>query len=204
MKPWLGDTREVRSLETKLAGKTPLQREDVEHLISLFLERWVYDAEVKEDQPYLAEEKDRGILTAKLTADVMAEAGASLRLPLRTRGNGDALRTPTAAPARQTARVVDDGSEPSRERLIDYYRDNDALIVVSREQTFIGSDPASTMLGFQSLMDDLRAVDEGDEERFRSLIWIVDLGRRETDASAQNAFHNFETVATQFRSFLDD
>jgi hypothetical protein len=83
---------------------------------------------------------------------------------------------------------------------LERYRNSDALITVSPERTFIGGDPGSMLVAFHQLMDDLRAIDQ--DGRFRALIWIVDLGRRESDPRSQAALYNVDFLANQFRSFL--
>ena len=197
MKEWLGRGREVRSLETKLAGKTLLQRDDVEYTLDLFLERWQYDS--KEDKDYPYSEQGRDVLVDSLAAEVMVKAGGPFKLPLRSR-NGKSLAKPKEPTERKPNSPRDDG-ELAREALLKYYRDHDAFITVSSQRTFVSAEPGVGLALFHRLMDNFRRVDESDD-RFRTLIWIVDLGRRESDVSAQAAFQNLDFVATQFRSLL--
>ena len=52
IKAWLGD-KEIRSLETKLAGKTWLQYEDAWTLLRLMLSKWHYDEARDKYAPFI-------------------------------------------------------------------------------------------------------------------------------------------------------
>ncbi len=205
IKTWLGSNREVRSLETKLSGKTLLQLDDLRNLISLFLERWRYDAGKGEDQAYPHSKLDQ--LAEDLVTEIYVDngngRGSGLQLPRRGRQAAletVPLSTQTTRQDEKSADVPDDTLE-SGDAITALYKQSDALITVSRERTFIGADPGSIMSGFHTLMDELRAIDDSDD-RFRALIWIVDSGRREGDPGSQTILHNLDFLATQFRSLL--
>lgn len=207
MRIWLGTDREVRSLETKLAGKTLLQLTDVRNLVGLFLERWRYDASAGTDLAY--PHNDLARIADELAAEIcpVDSNGRSigLRLPKRVRRSIPEATPIRQRPERKSHNLIQsdapDDTQDSEEAIARLYLDSNALITVSRERTFIGKDPSSIMIGFQSLMDKLRRIDEADD-RFRSLIWIADVGSREGDARAQTALHNLDFLATQFRSLL--
>ena len=198
IKIWLGAEREVRSLETKLAGKTLLQRRDLENLFWLFLSRWRYNVSKNRDESYPIDNTNS--VAVSLASEIYINNGngrsAGLQLPIRGR---TAANKASPLVTRQ-APVWDDGSELSRDAILERYSRSDALITVSPERTFIGGDPGSMLAGFHRLMDDLRDVDQ--DGRFRTLIWIVDLGRRESDLRSQAALYNVDFLASQFRSFL--
>ena len=201
IKVMLGNRREVRSLETKLAGRTLLQRDDIKNLLHLFLDHWETDPQTGTSRPYRGEDPEA--LAERIADKIIASSdqpqGRVLRLPVRGRnGPPDQGGSPAAS---ASAMAVADGTLKTRDALIKRYSESDALITVSREKTFTGSGPASIMREFQDLMDELRLVDQSDD-RFRALIWIVDLGRRESDLRAQAALHNLDFVGTQFKSFL--
>lgn len=210
IKVWLGKNHEVRSIETKFAGKTPMQRQDVANLVWLFLQRWSYDEDTGEDHPYPYDNLDDLVetLTDEIYVPNTNGRATGLRLPRRGVSIDDEEEPASAPPSPATS----NGSAPhpsfastlpSSDRIVELYRDTDALITVSQQRTFIGADPGATMVGFHRLMDRLRVIDEDPKDkRFRALIWIVDLGRREGDPSSQSALHNCDFLATQIRSLL--
>ena len=79
----------------------------------------------------------------------------------------------------------------------------DALITVSRQRTFIGADPGVIMVGFQGVMDRLRAIDDDkNDDRFRALIWSLTpvAAKAIPDLKARCIISTF--WLTQFRSLL--
>lgn len=215
IKIWLGKKHEVRSIETKLAGKTPMKRGDIVNLFWLFLTRWRYDDDRQEDLSLDYVDLDH--LAETLTTEIYVSNvnGRRTGLLLPRRGSASADPDVTAAETLSIAQSDDPtyttllaGTFDSGDKIVELYRNTDALITVSRQRTFIGTDPGETMVGFHALMDQLRSIDEAEENkdegvrRSRTLIWIVDVGRREGDSRSQSALHNLDFLALQFRSLL--
>ncbi len=192
IKAWLGSAGRIPSLETKLAGKTRLPADEAHRLINLFLKHWDHD-----DEPHPT--KQRGRLSAQLllqfypAGSTAKESG--LLLPRRRRGNGGPKQESVAS----AESVPGDESRPSGEVISELFGPADALFTISRERTIIGTNPAPAMLGFQELIDALWRIDL-EAPKFRALIWVVDIGRRQHDESAQLALQNLEFLATQLRA----
>ena len=85
---WLGRDHAISSLEHKLAGKNEMNRQDVEALINLFLERWRYDTNKSEHVPfqqqgYIYQENSRRSLSKALTNEIFPRENKRFILPPR-------------------------------------------------------------------------------------------------------------------------
>lgn len=195
IKAWLGD-RQVRSLETKLAGKTWLQRQDAASLIHLFLTRWTYDQNNRCYVPYSPSGLDE--LTQHLLDELFHIGNSALLLPLRNRTSRNRT-TSDGLLATSVERVGAEQIKLSSEMIMEVFIESDALVTISRARTIIGADPAKMMAGFQMLMNNLYAIDRQDN-RQRALVWVVDMGVRYDNNAARLALHNVQFLGTQFRA----
>jgi len=192
IKLWLGADNEVRSLEPKLAGTTKLQKQDAIHLLQLFLTRWTYDAERKSYQPYT----EGGIrdLAKQFAQNLYQNGAGGLILPLRSRSKRTRNRKESASPALRSSIA-----RPSRDVLMNLHASSDALIIISRERTLIGPDPARSMKLFRSLMKELHDIDQEHKGR-RALIWVVDIGLRTQATDSVQGFLNVISLLAQFQA----
>lgn len=199
MKDWLEEKREVRSLETKLAGKTTLQYNDALNLLYLFLNRWYYSEDSGTYKPYQTEELRLEETASSILNEIFPTGNTSFMLPRRTRDTQGQISSadPTMASVRET---VLRETRRSREVIEERFDASSALITISRERTIIGSDQAQSMAGFQDLMASLMAIDRQSSRHRRALIWIVDVGLRSDEESSRLAYLNLEKLATEFRA----
>ncbi len=198
IKAWLGAADRVRSLETKLAGKTRVPRDEASRLINLFLKYWQFNDADGSHKSFGA--KDLQKLSAQLLLEFYppgsSAAESGLLLPRRRRGSGSASKTTASA----VNSMPLDEIHLSAKVIPDLFGLSDALFTISRERTIIGANPALAMLGFQNLIDLLWQANRN-LAKPRALIWIVDIGQRQHDEAAQLALQNMEFLATQFRAF---
>ena len=199
IKIWLGKNREVRSLETKLAGRTNLQRQDVRNLFSLFIENWHYDSLTGNEMPLLFkgnQEQLADALTSEILRTSTKQSAEILRLPLR--GRSDSI---------QTSRNPNQTSPTSKAlvnlkgRMQELFVESDALIMVVRQTNMVGSDLIASGEKFRDLIETMRSHDLKDD-RYRSLIWILDLGHRKHGVGVPSHLHNVEFIAAQIRALL--
>lgn len=194
IKQWLGDNQ-VRSLETKLAGKTRLSFEDAKRLLQLILDRWHYNEAKGLYNPY--DDGDLDGLATTLLKDLFPKGAKAILLPDRSR---DAkLPAGPEGVVQASSQLALEKTEPSNDVIRDCFAAGDALITVSRARTIIGTDPAEAMTDFNLLMADLHAMDRKDERK-RALIWVIDLGLRNEKPSARGTIYNLQLLATQFRT----
>ena len=197
IKEWLGQNQ-VPSLETKLAGKTWLQRSEALSLLRLFLTRWTYDEASGDYAPYPSPiEFDD--LVRQLLDDLFPEGQKALLLPTRVR------KVSVAGAADQTATATQSSTfektRPTRDAIPDLFAKSDVLITVSRARTVIGPNPAAAMLAFHNLMERLYKVDTTpNDQHTRALIWIIDFGLRNDKEAARAAIQNFYFLLAQFRA----
>ena len=188
----LGEESKVRSLETKLAGKTYLKYQDAEKLLTLFLDNWSYD---EDREVYRAiKSKNLDSLVRNLLS-ILFQSDDQILLPLRTR---EPQRRQTTA---SVSNPDYDIARSSRETIEELFIESDALITISRVRTIVGGksdDAARAMFGFRRLIRELYKIDTRDDQ-FRGLFWIVDIGGLTETDSAYRALTNLETLATQFR-----
>lgn len=193
IKAWLGTENQVRSLETKLAGKTWLQNQEAFTLLRLMLTHWTYDEVERRHTPYT--ESGLDTLTKDLLDDLFPKDVTALLLPERSR-KGKASNRAQKVAERQPA---EDLTMPSGEIIRKTFEVSDVLVTVSRVRTIIGTNPTAAMVGFHRLMESLNSIDERDQ-RQRSLIWINDLGVRDDQPAARGAIYNLFFLMAQFRS----
>ena len=188
MREWLGPDKVIRSLEPKLSGRTNLGRNDAETLFELFLTRWHPGEKLGQEQPYVD-----GVVN-----DLVAQLLDYFYIL-----DGSADQRGFLLPDKRTLRgqfvqehKTDVGRE-AREVIAELFSESDGLITVSRNRT-VSRSPESVRR-FQDLFDELRRIDSHDEKR-RILIWIVDIGRRQSDDAALIALRNLDALAFQFRA----
>jgi len=192
IKLWLGEDTGVRSLETKLAGRTQLQRQDAVKLLTLFLQRWSYHADKQAYEPYRSGEMEE--LAEKLAEAFYPKGRQAILLPLRSRET-----TNGRVSAGSVSKGASPSARPSREVMKEFFADSDALITVSRERTLIGPDPAKSMRLFRSLMREFHEIDQRDDRK-RILIWAIDIGLRDDHESAVLTFLNTVLLAAHFQA----
>ena len=186
---------QVRSLETKLAGKTWLQYQDALNLLRLFLDRWTYN-EVKEQYiPFTENNLDK--IAEQILLELFPDQTKALLLPERSRKNDTREKTELLLESK-----VDSNfqlTKPSGEVIMGLFRDSDSLMTISRARTVIGSDPTAAMVGFHNLMLNLYEIDQQDN-RNRVLIWVIDMALRNDKDAARAAIYNVHFLAAQFRA----
>jgi len=192
IKVWLG-AQQVRSLETKLAGKTFLQRQDASYLLHVFLSHWTYKEREDTYSPYISGGLED--LIRKLLDELFAEGNSALLLPLRSRSS----QSQTKKENKEKSSDFFAESKESSKSIEDLFIESDALITVSRARTIIGSDPSHAMEGFHQSISSLHEADTRDKRK-RALVWIVDMGLRREDNRARLAIHNLHVLASQFRA----
>lgn len=194
IKTWLGKNQ-VRSLETKLAGKTWLQYPDAFSLLKIFLEHWSYNKANDSYTPYA--QSDLGELARHLLGDLFPNETKAILLPERSRTsvNGGKVSAASGLKAPSTLQLT----RPSGEVIKGLFAQSDALVTVSREKTIIGSEPAEAMTGFHDLMASLHKIDLNDQ-RQRIAIWVIDIGLRNDKKAARGALYNVHFLVAQFRA----
>ena len=194
IKIWLGENQ-VRSLETKLAGKTRLQRHETSSLVRLFLERWTYNSSNNSYAPFSEQNLDQII---RIIIDTFfASDSLDLLLPHRSRTTS---RKKSNNVNTVYSKAVEAGKiSPSSGKLRDLFEYSDAQIIVSRARTVIGSDPAIAMTRFQQLMQNLHNI-ALKSHRDRALIWVVDMGLLNEKNAAHRAIQNLHNLSAQFRA----
>lgn len=194
IKQWLGDNQ-VRSLETKLAGKTWLRSQDAFFLLKLFLSRWNYDRTKNKYTAYAKGDLDE--LTNALLADLFPEDTKAILLPTRSRNPENVVKTEIAA-ALSTPSPLE-RTKKSGIVIRQHFAEGDALVTISRVRTIIDTMPERAMTGFNELMADLYKIDRRDE-RSRAAIWVIDLGMRNNKVAARGTIYNVHLLAAQFRA----
>lgn len=194
IKIWLGENQ-VRSLETKLAGKTWLKYQDAFLLLSLFLKHWKYDKIKNKYTPY--QEKNLEEFANFLLKDLFPEDVKAILLPSRTRAKNISDRSEISLLSTFVDPITK--TRASGDVIRECFTEGDALVTVSRVRTIIDADPARAMTGFNRLMADLYEIDRKDERK-RAAIWIIDLGLRNDKEAARGAIYNLQFLITQFRA----
>lgn len=194
IKSWLGN-RQVRSLETKLAGKTFLQKQDAAILIRLFLIHWTYNEEADNYSPYSEIDIDDAV--DGILKEIFHSENSSILLPLRSRTTQNQNISSKSLDRENAGGNY--RSRPSRELIGELFTSSDVLITISRARTIIGTDPVHAMSGFQHSLENLFEISQVDNRR-RALIWIVDMGFRENNISSFRSILNIQFLATQFRA----
>lgn len=194
IKAWLGD-HPVRSLETKLAGKTRLPYEDASSLLRLFLTRWTYDKVTKSYKPYDCADLDP--VARDVLADLFDDETETLLLPDRSRKTSTSPVERSLSMPAESAAVSQ--TRPTDEAIKDLFTRSDVLVTISRSKTVIGSDPAEAMYDFHYLVEELYELDQKDG-RQRTLIWLVDIGLRDDQVLARASIHNLYFLILQFRA----
>ena len=195
IKNWLGENQ-VRSLETKLAGKTWLKYQDAHHLLKLFLSRWQYNKLENTYTPY--REGDLDTLTSSFLEDLFPEGNDdAILLPDRSRSPKAEAKTDTVASPGPLMALEE--TKPSNDIIRRCFEASDALVTVSRVRTIIDTQPARAMTGFNEIMADLYEIDQKDERK-RAAVWVIDLGLRNKKIAARGAIYNVQLLAAQFHA----
>lgn len=194
VKDWLGKSDQIRSLETKLAGKTWLQYSDAFILLKLFLTRWTYDRERGQYIPYHPGDIDE--ITKNMLRELSGGAKALL-LPERRRKDGDGVEISSTVEKVSSIKV--EKTQSTIDTIKKYFSQSDVIITVSRARTVVGSDPPVAMSEFHHLLEELHAIYLRDG-RSRMLLWIMDIGLRNDKISARRAIYNVYFLIAQFRS----
>ena len=195
IREWLGSNDQIRSLETKLAGKTRLQYQDAFTLLKLMLSYWEFDENSGKYAPYRKDGLD--VLTRDFIGDLYPDGVKSLLLPDRSR-QGKATRN-AKIPMGAEPSSNENLTEPSGGIIQEAFKVSDVLVTVSRVRTIIGTDPPTAMTGFHHLMESLYSIDKSDHRK-RTLIWINDLGLRNDKTASRGAIYNLFFLMAQFRS----
>lgn len=197
IKAWLGSDNEVRSLETKLAGKTWLQYEDALNLLNLFLERWTYNELGNQHSPYA--DGNMYELAKNFLDDLFVEDAKAILLPERARRSEarEGVRKSTTKSVSEPEIV--DKTRPSEKTIQGLFGESEILVTISRARTIIGDSPPQAMSDFHGLMESLHKI-YMNGKRKRALIWITDLGLRNDKVAARGAIYNVQFLATQFQS----
>jgi len=195
IKAWLGDDQ-VRSLETKLAGKTWLPYQDAFSLLRLMLSRWTYNKLGDSYEPYVIEPELDNTIRSFLQ-DLFPSDQKALLLPERGRKADSARpRESTGEAAVSSAREF---ARPAGEVIRELFSESDALMTIGRARTVLGSDPAESMTAFHNLMSSLFGIAQ-ETKRNQILLWVVDLGLRNDKAAAHGAIYNIYFLIAQFRA----
>jgi hypothetical protein len=197
IKLWLGAENEVRSLETKLAGRTALRRQDAVKLLSLFLRRWQYHVSSDSYDAYPAAALDEFV--ERLADELYSTQSTGLLLPARYRQKSNEVNLASAE--RSSPKLQPNFALTQRSGYVigQLFKESDALITISRERTLLGSQPARTMAAFRDTLQALHDIDLANQPH-RILLWVVDIGGRNDSDPARLVLLNLETLATQFRS----
>lgn len=195
IKEWLGQDQ-VRSLETKLAGRTRLQHRDAFDLLRLFLSHWTYDKATDSYATYL--DSDPEELTSAFIGSLLDGEADSLLLPERSRKSKSAAATTSSIKSHSHYSTVDE-TRQTGEFIRELFGISDALVTVSRSRAVIGRDQPVAMKGFHDLMLDLFEIDQRDRRK-RTLIWVIDFGFRDDTVSSRQTINNFYFLVSQFRS----
>ena len=194
IKSWLGENQ-VRSLETKLAGKTRLKHQDAYHLLTLFLSRWEYDKSTNTYTPY--REGDLDVLAARFLEDLFPKGVDAILLPDRSRNVKAETNVDTIARSGSSSAL--EMTAQSDEVIKACFKKGDALVTVSRIRTIVDPRPDRAMAGFNKIMAELYKIDRKDDRK-RAAIWVIDLGLRTDDEPARAAIYNVQLLAAQFQA----
>jgi len=195
MQQMLQDIAEVKSLASKLSGRTKLKRADVEALVTLFLQKWTIDSgeggRSSGDaayQPFPSEDIDT--LIERIVGAMFPSSE-----PARRRGIQLAHPENDDLPG-SLANIV------TTERYGQMLGQSNAFITISRHQTVFDHRPIEVTMErfwhiFRSFAD---SMDSGSTDKV--LIWIVDLGSRNAnDRDAWLDFKNIQFLKMQFEAF---
>jgi hypothetical protein len=172
----------VRSLTSKLAGKTNLRPEDADALVQVFLSFWHYTGEPSGGESI--DERTAGLYRPMLSNDEVVEVASYMKR--RIFESGAEGRTEAALPGKDTADLI--ATE---------FAKSDALLVVSPRRILVTAQPKQVLIGFRSLMNRLWKIDGSDHKK-RILVWIVDLGRQKFDDGFQ--FWNVQELRSRFKA----
>ena len=194
IKEWLGDDP-VRSLETKLAGKTWMQREDASQLLRLFLKKWKFN---KNKSSYVAfRTEDLESTVTNLLEELFTPGTKAILLPTRTKN------PPSDKKKTITSHSIEFNQFSSKKSTQDILRENfklsDALITISRERTLVGDEASRAISEYQNMTRDMFRFSNEQSSKC-ALIWIVDLGMAHDSGSFSSAISNLDFLATKFRS----
>ena len=194
IKSWLGKN-EIRSLETKLAGKTRLQQQDALNLLRVILQRWTYCAVGNSHKPY--QEGNLDTLAEQLVRDLFPGSENTLMLPERSKQMKS--NTTSESIRRESQPTSFDQTMASYDTIRSLFSKSEVMITISRERAVIGRDPHMAMTGFHNMMETLMKIAEHDR-RQRAVVWILDLGLRNDKNAARGAIYNLFFLAAQFES----
>ena len=195
-KDWLQGEQSVNSLYPKLAGTSRLTRDDTDILLRLFLGRWRY-APNEKDQPHMTPDGYVPFSAKKVDSIV-----AALILAIfgeKRNDNERKIQIPRvsviAAPTRDVQTIHD---------FVQNYHKSAALFTFSRERTIVGHSTTEMMNGFWHFCDQLYQEDQRNPNIEHQIIWVIDIGSRIIDREdALNAFYNTGFLAMQFVAFAN-
>jgi hypothetical protein len=183
------DGRPIRSLTSKLAGRTHLRPSDADALIRIFLSHWEYigpsdSAEIaaRSADPYkpLLSEADIERICAYV-AERIATAGPEVM------GATESYVAPSLP-----------GQDMSE--LIAAEFQNAAAYFQTGGQILLVGPPDGVLIGFRDLMHRLWKIDSTDNQE-RILIWTLDLGRQDfEDIESRLRFMNVEALISRFKA----
>jgi hypothetical protein len=178
----------VRSLTSKLIGRTRMRGGDVSTLVQFFLSQW----------PTVSEADDEQITYGPLlpAADIKT---VSDYIETQIEEHVKSAEFVPADP--QDAEVQEPlPGESSAEVILRHFQECDAHITASPVQILVSAGPGKEFVGFRDLMDQMRAVEERDRKR-RPLIWILDMGGLKLDdLSTRKKYHNVQTFISRFKA----
>ena len=195
MQQRLREIADVKSLASKLSGRTRLKRADVEALVTLFLKNWTIERDdagrPNDDAVY------RPFPSKDVESFIQRIAGAMFpgSEPSRHRGILLAQTENDDLPGSMTNIVTTESYGQMLGR-------SNAFITISRHQTVFGHRPIDVTMErfwhiFRSFAD---SIDPGSKDKV--LIWIVDLGSRNAnDRDAWLDFKNIQFLKMQFEAF---
>jgi len=196
-KDWLQGEQSVNSLYPKLAGKSRLTRDDTDILLRLFLGRWRYEPNARDQScmtpdgyvPFSAENVD-SIVAAVISA-IFGE------------GRGDSNEIKIQIPRVSVVEAPTKDVQTIHE-FVENYHKSAALFTFSRERTIVGHNTTEMMNGFWHFCDQLYQEDQRNPNIEHQIIWVIDIGSRIIDREdALKAFYNAGFLAMQFVAFAN-
>lgn len=199
IKEWLGEEDKVRSLETKLAGKTMVPCRDTRRLLALFFKYWKYNPINDQYSPYAS--NDHQTLVEHLLKELHPTPESKLHLPDRGRANSAQRNVQLSSEPNLTFNYRE---KLSHEVILETFKESCALIMIDRARSPLQPDPAQSIIEFRDMMSDLHRIDQQDDRK-RALIWVFDLSSASYEICFESTFLNMEFLTNFFRviSFHD-